>query len=260
MDPLTVTKFTQAIVKRPCPEMTGGITTARLGIPDYALAVQQHKAYVEALRSLGLKVTVLEADSRYPDSTFVEDVALCTPGMAVITSPGAPSRRGEEREMKQVLHLFYEQVETIVSPGTLDAGDVMMAGSHYYIGISRRTSEIGADQLIGILEKYGLTGEKVEVGPMLHLKTGAAYLENDTVLVAGPMKNHPAFSRLCKLVVPEGEEYAANAVWINGTVLVPDGFPRTRDLLETAGYPVLQVPVSEYQKLDGGLSCLSLRF
>jgi dimethylargininase len=260
MDPLTVTKFTQAIVRRPCPEMTDGITTARLGIPDYQLAMLQHNAYVEALRSLGLKVTVLEEDNRYPDSTFVEDVALCTPAMAVVTSPGALSRRGEEQEMEQVLRRFYDQIESIVSPGTLDAGDVMMAGIHYFIGISQRTSEIGADQLIGILEKYGLTGEKVEVGSMLHLKTGAAYLENDTVLVAGPMANHRSLSRFRKIIVPKGEEYAANAVWINGTVLVPDGFPRTRDLVEAAGYPVLQVPVSEYQKLDGGLSCLSLRF
>ena len=260
MDPLTVKKFTQAIVRKPCPEMTEGMTTARLGIPDYEVALQQHQAYVEALHSLGLEITALEADSRYPDSVFVEDVALCTPGMAVVTAPGAPSRRGEEREMEQVLRRFYGKIEKIVSPGTLDAGDVMVAGSHYYIGISARTSETGAEQLIGILEKYGLTGEKVEAGPMLHLKTGAAYLENDTVLVAGPMEHHPAFSRLQKLVVPEGEEYAANAVWINGTVLVADGFPRTRDLLEGAGYTVIQVPVSEYQKQDGGLSCLSLRF
>jgi dimethylargininase len=260
MDPLTVKRFSQAIVKRPCPEMTGGITSARLGIPDYAVAIQQHNVYVEALRSCGLKVTVLEADNRFPDSTFVEDVALCTHGMAVVTSPGAPSRRGEEKEMAQVLHRFYDQVEHIISPGTLDAGDVMMAGTHYFIGISGRINTTGADQLIAILEKYGLTGEKVEVGPMLHLKTGVAYLENDTILAAGPMANHHTFSRFRKLVVPEGEEYAANAVWINGTVLVPDGFPRTQRLLKNAGYHVLQVPVSEYQKLDGGLSCLSLRF
>lgn len=260
MDPLTVTKFSRAIVRRPCPEMTKGITTARLGVPDYELALKQHGDYVAGLGSCGLKVTVLEADRRYPDSTFVEDVALCTPGMAVVTSPGASARRGEELEMEPVLGRFYEQIERIESPATLDAGDVLMAGNHFYIGISRRTSELGAEQLIGILQKYGLSGEKMEVGPMLHLKTGVAYLENDTLLVAGPLAGHPSFSRFRRLVVPGGEEYAANSVWINGTVLVPDGFPGTCDLLEAAGYPVIKVPASEYQKIDGGLSCLSLRF
>ncbi|MCF8225666.1 MAG: hypothetical protein K9J30_07290 [Bacteroidales bacterium] len=260
MDPFTSRKFSRAIIRRPCREMIHGITSAGLGIPDYHLALQQHKEYERALRSLGLEVFVLESDYRYPDSAFVEDVALCTPGMAVITAPGAASRKGEELLMERELGKFYEHIERVEEPGTLDAGDVMMAGNHYYIGISGRTNHEGAAQLIRILERYGMSGEKVEIGPMLHLKTGVSYLENETVVAAEMMSRHPSLSGFRKIIVPEGEEYAANSVWINGAVLLPDGFPKTAEKVQAAGYPVIPLPVSEYQKLDGGLSCMSLRF
>lgn len=252
--------FTQAIVRTPCPEMIRGITTASLGKPDHSEALMQHRAYIEALESLGLEVTVLAPDSRFPDSTFVEDVALCTPRVAVITSPGEVTRRGEEKEMEGVLGLFYDRLETIQLPGTLEAGDVMMTGSHYYIGISGRTNREGATQLISILEKYGMTGEAIELEGLLHLKTGVSYLEDDLLLMRRELADHPAFRKFRKIQVPPEEAYAANSVWINGTVLVPSGFPQTRERIEHAGLKTILLDVSEFAKLEGGLSCLSLRF
>lgn len=164
--------FKNAIVRKPCPEMIDGLTSANLGKPDYDKALAQHSFYVDMLKECGLQVNVLDADSRFPDSTFIEDVALCTPKCAVITNPGAKSRNGETESMKEVLAAYYENIEKINFPGTLDAGDVMMAGDHFFIGISQRTNIEGAGQLIKILNKYGLTGEKIPLNEMLHLKTG----------------------------------------------------------------------------------------
>jgi dimethylargininase len=252
--------FKTAIVRKPCEEMIKGISSASLGLPDFNLALKQHAGYVEALRSCGLKVTILEPDSRFPDSTFVEDVALCFSRFAVLTNPGAPSRNGEKMGMDPVLNSFFSCVESIEAPGTLDAGDVMMVGDHFYIGRSERTNEQGAAQLIDILQKHGMSGEIVPLKELLHLKTGVSYLENNRLLVFGEFCEHNAFTRFAKIEVEEAESYAANSLWINGTVLVPEGFPGTRAKIEEAGYPTLAVDVSEFRKLDGGLSCLSLRF
>jgi dimethylargininase len=252
--------FKHAIVRTPCPEMVDGITTASLGKPDFKLALIQHKKYIEVLQSLGLKVKILEADSKFPDSTFVEDVALCTKGMAVISNPGAESRKGEQVEMISILKSYYDKLEQIEAPGTLEAGDVMMAGSHFYIGISDRTNIKGAEMLIKILEQNGMSGEKIELKELLHLKTGVSYLENETILAQKELFSHPAFKGFRKIDVAAYENYAANSLWVNGSVLIPSGFPKTRKNIEKAGYPTIAVEVSEFEKLDGGLSCLSLRF
>jgi len=252
--------FKNAIVRRPCQEMIKGLTSASLGKPDYEKALAQHEKYVEALQSCGLEVEVLEADSRFPDSTFVEDVALCTPACAILTNPGAASRNGEKLEMKPVLQTYFKQLESVEFPGTLDAGDVMMVGPHFYIGISERTNVEGAGQLMRILEKYGMTGSKVPLQKMLHLKSGLSYLEQNKLLITGEFIQHATFHAFDRIEVDLKESYAANSLWINSTVLVPSGFPKTQKKIEQAGYSTLSVDVSEFQKLDGGLSCLSLRF
>ena len=252
--------FKHAIVRKPCPEMIHGITTASLGVPDYQRAMDQHAAYIEALHFCGLKVLVLEPDSLHPDSTFVEDVALCTSDFAIVTNPGAPSRNGERIEMRAALHSFFDRIESIEDPGTLDAGDVMMTTNHFYIGISERTNQQGADQLIEILKRYDRTGEKVPLKEMLHLKSGVSYLEKNRLLVAGEFMNHNAFENFQRIEIDLEETYAANSLWVNNRVLVPAGFPKTRKVIAQAGYETLILDVSEFQKLDGGLSCLSLRF
>lgn len=240
--------------------MVRGLSSANLGIPDYDLAVEQHAGYVKALEKCGLEVFVLEADEEYPDSVFVEDVALLTPDVGIITHPGAESRRGETLEMRSIIHHYFNAVEEINPPGTLEAGDIMMTGSHFYIGISQRTNREGARQLINILNRYGMTASMVPLHEMLHLKTGLSYLEENRLLVAGEFIRHPEFNAFIKIQVPQHEAYAANSVWINGHVLVPAGYPETRDRIASFGYEILEIEVSEFRKLDGGLSCLSLRF
>jgi dimethylargininase len=240
--------------------MVSGITTAKLGQPDYAVAQRQHKRYIEALETCGVNVAVLDPDDDYPDSVFVEDIALITPECAIITNPGAVSRRGESESIREALMELFSEVEKIKTPGTLDAGDVMMVGSHYYIGLSARTNLAGAQQLIEILKAYDLTGSTVEMAGILHLKTGLSYLENNLLLIASGFLHEPQFKGLDQIPVPDDEAYGANSVWVNGTVLVPAGFPKTRAAIENKGLKVIELNVSEFQKLDGGLSCLSLRF
>ena len=252
--------FTRAIVRKPCQNLVRGITTAGLGLPDYERALVQHRQYVLALEQCGLEVINLEPDEKYPDSVFVEDVALLTSSAAIITNPGAPSRKGEEKAMQDVLLRFYGNVERINPPGTIEAGDIMMVGRHFYIGLSQRTNPEGALQLVRILERNGMTGSMVEMREMLHLKTGLSYLENNNLLVAGEFKDHPDFKRFNRILVPDSETYAANSVWINGYVLVPAGYPETAAAIANLGYKVIETDVSEFRKLDGGLSCLSLRF
>ena len=172
--------FTRAITRRPCEAMIDGISTAGLGLPDYELACSQHAGYVAALESCGLIVTVLPADQQYPDSTFVEDVAVMLPNAAILTRPGAVSRRGEVLEIRPTLEALVGNISIIQSPGTLEGGDVMMVGTHFYIGLSERTNEAGARQMIVILEKCGLTGSMVALDEMLHLKSGVSYIESET--------------------------------------------------------------------------------
>ena len=252
--------FTKAIVRTPCRALVNGLSSANLGPPDYRRALLQHADYIEALKECGLQVTVLPADENFPDSTFVEDVALMTPRCAILTNPGAPSRTLEGLSMLKTIREFYANVELIEAPGTVEAGDIMMVGDQYYIGLSERTNQAGAKQMIAILERYGLQGSIVELTEVLHLKTGLGYLEDNNLLACGEFLSKPEFQKYHILEVDPTEAYAANSVWINGTVLTPKGFPKTRSLIESAGYKIREVDVSEFQKLDGGLSCLSLRF
>jgi dimethylargininase len=254
--------FKNVIVRRPCKALAEGITTASLGKPDYELAVKQHDKYIETLKECGVNVTVLEANEDFPDSCFVEDVVLCTRKCAIVTRPGALSRRDEilQKDMQEALEKFYKNIEYIKEPGTVEAGDIMMVGDHFYIGLSARTNEEGAKQMIDILRKYELDGSVVHLKEVLHLKTGLAYLENNNLLVAGEFVTSPIFKGFNKVVINEDESYSANCIWVNDIVIVPAGYPTAKKAIEDAGYEVKEVDTSEYRKIDGGLSCLSLRF
>ncbi|MCI9514899.1 MAG: N(G),N(G)-dimethylarginine dimethylaminohydrolase [Oscillospiraceae bacterium] len=256
-------KFSHVIVRRPCRAMVDGITSApELGKPDYELALKEHDDYIAALKQCDVDVTVLEADERYPDSCFVEDPALITRKCAIITNPGAASRNGEKNEIIGAVKKFFsdDQIEYIQSPGTLEGGDVMMVGDHFYVGRSARTNEEGIRQLTEILAKYGMTCSEVPLYEVLHLKTGVNYLEDNNMLVSGEFVEKPEFEKYNKVVIPEEEAYAANCIWVNDTVIVPAGYPTVLKAVQDLGYKTLLVDTSEYRKLDGGLSCLSLRF
>ena len=252
--------FKKAIVKTPGESLARGLTTADLGIPDYKKALAQHADYIEALEECGLEVLVLGPDEQFPDSTFVEDVALLTKNCAIITNPGAPSREGETAAIKDVLKGIYGEVEEVQAPGTVEGGDIMMVGSHFYIGLSERTNVNGAQQVIRFLENYGLSGSMVELEETLHFKTGVAYLEQNNLAASGEFLKKEGFQEFNLIEIAEDESYAANCVWVNDRVLIPQGYPKAREAIIRAGYTIIEVEVSEFQKLDGGLSCLSLRF
>ena len=253
--------FRNVIVRRPSRSMIDGITTADLGKPDYELALRQHDAYIEAMRACGAEVTVLPAMEEYPDSCFVEDVAVVTPECAIITNPGAPSRNGEKAYIVEALSKFYpkDRIEYITE-GTIEGGDVMMVGKHFYVGLSKRTNEAGIANFGRILAKYGMTCSEVKLEKVLHLKTGVNYLENNNMLVSGEFVTKPEFEKYNRVEIPEEEAYAANCIWVNDTVIVPAGYPAVLKAVQGMGYKTLTVDTSEYRKLDGGLSCLSLRF
>ncbi len=252
--------YCKAIVRIPCKHIINGLTTANLGKPDYEKAIEQHSRYIEALKECGLEVIVLKLDENHPDSTFVEDTALLTPHCAVICNPGAPSRKGEIFEMRQVLERYFSNIEQIKDPGTIEGGDILRIGSHYYIGISERTNFTGAQQLISILNKYNLSGSTISLKQVLHLKSGVSYLEKNNLIVSGEFIDKTEFQNFNLIKIDKDESCAANCLWMNEKVFIAKGFPKTKTAVEKAGYKTIELDVSEFRKIDGGLSCLSLRF
>ncbi len=254
-------KFSHIIARTPAKSLINGLTSANLGKPDYQKALDQHNNYIRALQQCDVDITILPASEEFPDSVFVEDVALCTPHCAIITRPGAETRRAETTLITEAINRFYpNKVEYIQAPGTVEAGDIMMVDKHFYIGLSARTNEEGAKQMIAILEKYGLSGSVVTLEKVLHLKTGLAYLEHNNLLAAGEFITKPEFQHLNIIEIPEEESYAANCIWVNERVIMPAGYPITKAKIAALGYQVIEVDTSEYRKIDGGVSCMSLRF
>lgn len=254
--------FHNAIVRSPSPTLVQGLTTSgELGTPDFDVALIQHQNYINALSQCGVEVTVLPALESFPDSCFVEDVALLTASIALLTRPGAASRQGEVKEIEQAISGFYKSnIATITPPGTLEAGDVLQVNNHFFIGLSERSNFDGAQQMIRILSQYGYTASTITLNKFLHLKTGISYLGSDTLLVSGELVNHPDINHLNQIIIDPDESYAANCIMVNGTVLMPLGYPKTKQQISQRGFPVLELDVSEFRKIDGGLSCLSLRF
>lgn len=260
---MTQKKFTKAIVRVPGHSISNGLLSSEYldGRPDYAKAIVQHEQYVAALAKAGLDVTVLPACEDFPSSVFIEDNALLTDKVAIISNPGALTRNGEVRipDLVPTLKKFYDNVEKITE-GTVEPGDIMMVGNDYYIGISKRTNQAGAEQMASILKKYGHNPTIVPLKEMFHLKSGVNYLENKNMLVAGEFVDNPLFKDFNTVEMPEEEMYAANCVWVNDYVLVPEGYPKVKKIVEDMGYKTIILEVSEYRKTNGGLSCISLRF
>lgn len=252
-------RFTRAITRKPGENFAQGLSMSKLGPPDYQLMVEQHAAYVDTLTSLGLVVIELDPLPGYPDAYFVEDTAIVTPDVAVISRPGARPRRGEEKAIEPVL-AQYRRVERIHAPGRVDGGDVLAANGHFFIGISDRTNKNGAEQLGRILEKYGNTWITIPVTAGLHLKSSINYLGDDILLVTRRFSDLSLLEGYEKIIVDDGEEYAGNTLLINGTLILPAGFPKTRKRLEALGHKIIEQDVSEARKMDGGLTCMSLRF
>lgn len=251
--------FTYALMRKPGPDFSKGLTTSLLGTPSYTRIKRQHAAYVATLEKLGLEVMLLDQQPGYPDAYFVEDTAVVTPEVAVITIPGAVSRQGEQTRIEPVLSRFRE-IRKIQTPGTVDGGDVLMAGDRFFIGISDRTNTEGAHQLGTILESCGYQWDTISVGEGLHLKSSVNFVGKNTLILTPPFQTLDLFDGFDKIVLDEAETYAANTLWLNDSLIMPAGFPTAKEKLSSVGLPIIELDVSEVAKMDGGLTCLSLRF
>jgi dimethylargininase len=268
--------FTKAITRVPGANYADGLTTVDLGLPDFQKTLAEHARYLDSLKTCGLSLVELPADLRYPDGTFVEDTAILLaqsghgPGGALLTRPGAESRAGEVEAMRATLARFYGELAEIRAPGTLDGGDICEVEStqgsssrHFFIGISLRTNEDGGRQLAEWLAGKGCSASFIDIRQtpgILHLKSGIASIGDNRLVVINSLAAHPAFQGYELVHVEPGEEYAANCIRVNNQILIAAGFPKLEANLRGLGYQLIVMNMSEFQKMDGGLSCLSLRF
>ncbi len=226
---------------------------------DLNLARTQHHQYEAALRELGCEVISLPPEADLPDSVFVEDVALVFDEVAVITRPGADSRKPEAASIARAL-APYRTLFTIEAPGTIDGGDVLRVGRTVYVGLSSRSNQAGVEQLQGFLAPYGYTVKGVEVTGCLHLKSAATQVSEDALLINPAWVDRAIFGEMRFIEVDNGEPSAANAVWLGGAVIYPSSFPRTQRRLEEAGLQLKIVDATEVAKAEGAVTCCSLVF
>ena len=226
----------------------------------FAKVMEQHARYCEALEECGLSLTVLPSEADHPDSTFVEDTAVVTVRSAILTRPGARSREGEVAAMRPVLRRFYPSLAEIATPGTLDGGDICETETCFFLGLSHRTNEEGARQLAALLELPSAVIDVRAMSSILHLKSGISYIGDNTLVVMEEMSVNELFHGYELITVTARESYAANCVRVNDRVLMAAGYPLLMADLRDHGFHPLELEMSEFQKMDGGLSCLSLRF
>ncbi len=258
-----MSRFTQALIRPPAENFADGLTTVDLGTPDFALTLKQHAAYCDALAGLGVVTRPLPANAEFPDSTFVEDTAILTECGAILCRPGAASRAGEVALIRAPLAAAFEHLAEIVAPGTLDGGDVCEAGDHFFIGLSERTNEAGAEQLAAWLAARGFSASTVDIRGMrniLHFKSGASWLGDRRLVVIESLLARGDWRGFETVTPRTDDDYAANLVRMNEGVLFPAGYPRFAKQLRGLGYRLVELDMSEFRKMDGGLSCLSLRW
>jgi dimethylargininase len=257
-------RFSKAIVRLPGTNFSQGLRMAESPSgPDFRKALEQHGAYCRALEACGVEVTAMPADEDYPDGTFVEDTFVVAERVAIATRPGAKTRMGEVESVAKTMRAFRPRLERIEAPGTVDGGDICHVDDHFLIGLSARTNAPGAAQLSAILARHQYTSSTIDIrnhASLLHLKSGIAYLGERRFLIVAGFPPTDALAHCDRIEVAAGESYAANAVRVNDVVLIASGFPKLASTLEKLQYGVRCLDMSEFAKMDGGLSCLSLRF
>ena len=226
---------------------------------DVARAVEQHAAYVEALREVGLQVVMLPASTDLPDAVFVEDTAVVIEDLAVITRIGVVSRQPENDLMAQVL-ADYRPIKRIVAPGTIDGGDVLHVGHTLYVGGDGRSNDDGIAQLREFVAPHGYSVVKTALHGCLHLKSAATYIRRDTIIANPEWLDTDQIAGVSIIAVDPSEPWAANTITVNDTVFLPADCPKTAARLEAAGFAVRLLDVSELQKAEAGLSCMSVIF
>lgn len=254
-------RFTHAICRKPALSSVKGLRAVDTGAPDIRIFQQHHADYVVALTSAGAQVTLLDALEAYPDSVFVEDSALCLAEGAIAMRPGAPSRLGEAAEMSPALQNLYTEVRQIEGPGYIEGGDILVTEREILVGRSARTDAAGVAELRTLVADWGYTVRELQTPPdVLHFKTDCSLLDEQTILTTNRLATSGCFEGYNLIYTAEGEEACANAIRFNDIVIMPAGFPKTADKLDKAGYRIVEIGNSEAAKLDGGMSCLSLRF
>jgi dimethylargininase len=224
---------------------------------DVALARRQHDEYCRALQKLGLSLTWIRGDNALPDSCFVEDTAVVFGEKAVICNMRVKSRANEVAEVAKVMKELKETYR-IKPPATIDGGDVLVVEDRVFVGLSARTNLHAVSQLKKILAKSKMNLVPVKVRKVLHLKSACTYLGNEVVILSEGCFDTNVLQGLRKIVVPRGEEYAADCLAVNGTVLTVKGYAETRKLVEKEGFRVEELEISEFRKGDGALTCLSI--
>jgi dimethylargininase len=227
---------------------------------NVAMAHLQHIDYVDLLNKLGATVIELPAEPSLPDSVFVEDTVLLFDELAVMTRPGAPSRRGEVASIEAAFKKYREHIAHITEPGTIDGGDVLRIGKRVFVGLSQRSNQAAIDQLRDILKPYGYSVTAVAIRDCLHLKSGVTALSDDTVLINPHWVDAGCFSDYRQIRIDETEQHAANVVRVNADILMPATFPKTQAIIEAAGFRVHTVDLSEIQKAEGAITCCSVLF
>ncbi|NOD84239.1 dimethylarginine dimethylaminohydrolase family protein [Ruegeria sp. HKCCD6119] len=254
-------EFSRAITRRPAPTIADGLRAEDIGNPDFDGMTAAHEAYVAALKSTGAEVIELDPLDAFPDAQFVEDTALCLPQGAVLMRPGAPSRMGEVAEIAPALRTCYETVTQINGPGHIEGGDILVTGREILVGRSDRTDAEGVEELAKITSEWGHKLREVFTPEgVLHFKTDCSLMDAETILATRRLDASGCFEGYRVLHVADGEEAAANAIRFNNLVLMAAGFPRTAEMLDREGYEVVEIDNTDCAKLDGGMSCLSLRF
>jgi dimethylargininase len=224
---------------------------------DFERAREQHRAYESCLAALGCEVRWIPADDRYPDAVFIEDTAIVLDELAVLTRPGAESRRGEVDAVADVLR-DDRTLARIGAPGTIDGGDVLRLDRVIYVGRTPRTNDGGIDKLREIVAPYGYSVVAVAVDGCLHLKSAVTRVAADALLMNRGWVSPALFKEWRIIDVDESEPAAANALLIGESVIFPEELARTRRRLEAYGIDVRPVPASELAKAEGGVTCCSL--
>lgn len=252
--------FNSAIFRRPGRSVVDGLRAGDGPAPVFENVRVEHGCCIEAMRAAGVRVAVLDAQEEFPDSIFVEDPALVFSQAAILLRPGAPSRQQETERLAPALAARFPRVLQL-GQGHADGGDILVTPGVILIGLSARTDEAGAACLGALLASIGLRCQVVRTPPgTLHLKSDCALVDEETVLVTGSLARSGMFDRFRKLVVPDEEPAAANAVRVNDVVLVRAECPRTAELLSGHGLTVVPLPTAHIARIDAGLSCMSLRW
>jgi dimethylargininase len=224
---------------------------------DLDIARAQHGAYVQALKELGCEVIELPAEADLPDSVFVEDTAFILPEVVVITRPGADSRKPETESIARALQP-YRQLLFIQEPATVDGGDVLVLDKDIFVGMSTRSNQAAVDQLNALLGGFGYRAHQVELRDCLHLKSTVTRVDSHTLLINRHWVDAQQFSGFDVIDVDPAEPFAANCLPVNGEIIFPSAFPKTRAKLEARGYKVRTVQVDELAKAEGAVTCCSL--